>query len=821
MGSTTVRRLTLIVLCTAAFTLLSAAPAAGLVLRMSTAQLTDTSARVLIVKAVSSESRWTDPNGASLAAKGTIVTDVRLNVYEVLKGTAPSAMTITVPGGSVGRVSIPVEDAPRFVAGQFYVVFLASSGQVVAWREGQPQVVGTQVPELHQSLSQLKVSVAARVGHPAKVLRQWKGIAPSEPVAEPRPAEVVSQTAATAPIAAPESGVKMGVGPAPSPTGMTLAPPQKSASGVAPRGTATLFQDNFESMNMNKWNMFYKTPVVTNECYFSNSFWEDNQYNDYWYAYSAAQRADYYVGGMWFWALQLPYPGLSYYGTNDSTYMVTKTPVNLSGYPYGIINFDLWCHTAGAGDTIGVYLSKTGGNDFYGYYWYGDEGSDGDPPAFSPKSLDLRNWPAAGGGTQNLCGGPVYIEFYFASDSSYVSMGGCVDNVELVGSTTPIPVIDNINPPSAPSGTYYEPARNQSRVTITGSGFGSSEGRVAFFYQDGEPLINGVVRSWSNTSITCDVPIGIIHNYAASAGSGPVQVVTAGGVWSGGYSFDVPYSYGNEDWEASRCMYRLNTGSMVGNEAAAIDAATNAWNNVGSGFLFQDIGTCTTTPKGTGSSIHMPLDGHNDMVFADASGLPGVIAFASPIEVNGRMLEVDIVFNTGGGFDWATNGSGSAMDVQTIATHETGHWLNLRDLYGPGDTARIMYGFCDVGILKRSLTQGEVDGIDWIYADHSTDTAPPVGQARSSSVYRGKTARVKFEINDPYPSIGISTVQVVIKSRSGKTVKSKNTWVFTRIWYTWSFRCRLAKGRYSIVVTGTDQLGNATSRSVKGYLTVK
>ena len=817
MGSTTVRRLTLTVLCTAAFTLLSAAPAAGLVLRMSTAQLTDTSARVLIVKAVSSESRWTDPDGASPATKGTIVTDVRLNVYEVLKGTAPSAMTITVPGGSVGKVSIPVEDAPRFVAGQFYVVFLASSGQVVAWREGQPQVVGTQVPALHMSLSQLKSTVARRVGHPAKVLRQWSEAAPAVLVAPPEPAGLVSQ--GSGPVAsAPADGtatIRAGSAMLPAGVAPTGAMSRSGPASVDQRGVAALFSDDFENGSLSSWTLYWPSALFMNESRWGIDWWLSDANNMYWWAYASGEHCWWPAYNMW--ETQSLYNG--YYANNDATWMIAG-PFNLSSYSHAVLNFDEYVQTSGAGDYVGAWLS-TDGQNFVGPCWFDQEGSWGDPPYFASKSVDLNAVPN-GSGTTNFCGhSQVWIGFYFKSDGATVNKGAAIDNVALKASNSPIPIISSIDPPSAPAGTYYESARNQSRVTITGSGFGSSEGRVAFFYQDGKPLITGVVRSWSNTSITCDVPIGIIQNYAASAGSGPVQVVTAGGIWSGGYSFDVPYSYGNEDWEASRCMYRLNTGSMVGNEAAAIDAATNSWNNVGSGFLFQDIGTCTTTPKGTGSSIHMPLDGHNDMVFADASGLPGVIAFASPLEVNGRMLEVDIVFNTGGGFDWATNGSGSAMDVQTIATHETGHWLNLRDLYGPGDTARIMYGFCDVGILKRSLTQGEVDGIDWIYADHSTDTAPPVGQARSSSVYRGKTARVKFEINDPYPSIGISTVQVVIKSRSGKTVKSKNTWVFTRIWYTWSFRCRLAKGRYSIVVTGTDQLGNATSRSVKGYLTVK
>ena len=59
-----------------------------------------------------------------------------------------------------------------------------------------------------------------------------------------------------------------------------------------------------------------------------------------------------------------------------------------------------------------------------------------------------------------------------------------IDNVELRASTSPIPVISDITPGSAPSGTYLVPDRNQSRVTITGSGFGATKGKVAFYYQE-------------------------------------------------------------------------------------------------------------------------------------------------------------------------------------------------------------------------------------------------------------------------------------------------------------------------------------------------
>ena len=327
------------------------------------------------------------------------------------------------------------------------------------------------------------------------------------------------------------------------------------------------------------------------------------------------------------------------------------------------------------------------------------------------------------------------------------------------------------------------------------------------------------MRSWSSTSIVCDVPIGTINNYPGSAGSGPVYVITAANVWSGGFAFDVPFAYGNGSFEASRCPYRVN---MDVSQQAAVDAAAQSWNNVGTQMQFQNIGACTTTPIGSGDSTHMPRDGHNDLCF-DSLPWPGVIAAAFPLTVNGRVLETDICFNTTGGFSWGNAAvNSSLMDTQTIAAHEIGHWLNLRDLYGPGDTGRVMFGFCGKGVVKRALTAGEVAGIQWIYADHGLDTLAPVTQAKSLTVTRGKTAKVRFAVNDPAPSCGVATASVEIKNRSGKVVKAKrNITAYTRFWYTWAFTCKLARGRYSIVVKATDQLGFGQRKIVKGYLTVK
>ena len=61
-----------------------------------------------------------------------------------------------------------------------------------------------------------------------------------------------------------------------------------------------------------------------------------------------------------------------------------------------------------------------------------------------------------------------------------------------------------------------------------------------------------------------------------------------------------------------------------------------------------------------------------------------------------------------------------AMDVHTVALHEMGHWLNLRDLYGnvsgyPTDIDKIMYGYGGYGTQKRNLTLYDSLGMRYIY----------------------------------------------------------------------------------------------------------
>ena len=347
-----------------------------------------------------------------------------------------------------------------------------------------------------------------------------------------------------------------------------------------------------------------------------------------------------------------------------------------------------------------------------GLNWYGYQTGNGNNGAFQQVTFDLKAVPTIG----NLCGrATVYIRFYCESDSveSY-NDGPFLDDIviERYGEPAPPPpVITSISLSSASAGTA-------TAVTINGSNFGATRGSstVNFFYKSGQPTIPATVySSWTDTSITCQVPVGVVGGYLASAGSGPVTVTTSGGT-SGGYTLAVPFGYDGRKWAGAHpsIPYRVNenTTDCTG-EGTAVQAAANTWNYAGANFAFSYAGATTATVASSNSV--------NEIMWGTCD--PGVIAatYLWNDNVTMTIVERDIVFNDPD-FVWDTSGAPSAsqMDVQTIAVHELGHWLCLRDLYGNigdgmNDGGKIMYGFGGNGTVKRNLATADRDGIRWIY----------------------------------------------------------------------------------------------------------
>jgi hypothetical protein len=79
-----------------------------------------------VVRAVvnSKTSEWrTDTHGRH------IITKVKLDVREIIKGTPPSPLVLTVLGGRIGSDEMVVDGAPSFIVGEEEILFIHGNGK--------------------------------------------------------------------------------------------------------------------------------------------------------------------------------------------------------------------------------------------------------------------------------------------------------------------------------------------------------------------------------------------------------------------------------------------------------------------------------------------------------------------------------------------------------------------------------------------------------------------------------------------------------------------------------------------------------------------
>ena len=105
------------------------------------------------------------------------------------------------------------------------------------------------------------------------------------------------------------------------------------------------------------------------------------------------------------------------------------------------------------------------------------------------------------------------------------------------------------------------------------------------------------------------------------------------------------------------------------------------------------------------------------------------------------IIDSDIAFNDA---DFVgRRRDGGSYDIQTVATHELGHSLNLRDLYGSGDTAKVMYGLTAPGVGPQAVARRPPigTGIVWIYG-----ARPPMSGALKANADAAFTTRTTITL---------------------------------------------------------------------------
>ncbi len=160
------------------------------------------------------------------------------------------------------------------------------------------------------------------------------------------------------------------------------------------------------------------------------------------------------------------------------------------------------------------------------------------------------------------------------------------------------------------------------------------------------------------------------------------------------------FSYSAIRWWSTTTYVRYDSSVPDSwQSSGALYNARRAWNNAGSKFR-----------------IYYSSSSEN-VVKAGYYGKTDWIAKAS-INYNllGYINQAEIIFNRS--YPWSTTGASDYYDVQNIATHEFGHWLQLNDLYSSTDYYKTMYGHAKTGeTYKRTLHSDDIAGIKYIYGE--------------------------------------------------------------------------------------------------------
>ena len=187
-----------------------------------------------------------------------------------------------------------------------------------------------------------------------------------------------------------------------------------------------------------------------------------------------------------------------------------------------------------------------------------------------------------------------------------------------------------------------------------------------------------------------------------------------------------PISEGTS-WKTSRGFY-LHTQNRNGLTTAfivdALQKANDAWHCGTSEYEKLIEGPLLgVIDASSGSVIDLDApDGTNQIGFAAIEGHPGTVAvtivwgiFDGPI-FQREIIEYDMIFD-GAHFAFGDGAKNkNVMDLQSIATHETGHSYGLDDIYDSSCVDVTMFGTSAEGETeKRSLDQRDLDGLSLLY----------------------------------------------------------------------------------------------------------
>ncbi len=159
--------------------------------------------------------------------------------------------------------------------------------------------------------------------------------------------------------------------------------------------------------------------------------------------------------------------------------------------------------------------------------------------------------------------------------------------------------------------------------------------------------------------------------------------------------------------------------------SGAIATSAETWDAATSKELFNNIFTVDSTANFDNTADSR--DGRNEHSFGNwpEAGVIAVTVVWAGIPIGGKglqIIEFDILYDTD--FVWGNAGptsetslgNASVMDLQNIATHETGHGVGEDDIYNTACSEVTMFGFSTEGeTKKRTLAAADIAGLQKMY----------------------------------------------------------------------------------------------------------